>query len=86
LEKVEDRQVRFGNAWWQVFRLIAKCLNLQSDPFPVGEVVWRDIRSKYRASLLEEAKVMFEIGVPIEFIITKIGLRPEEEAVARSDG
>lgn len=83
IDKTEDRETRAGNSWYRVSRLIAKCMQIQ-ERLPPGEVIWEDPRSKYRAALLEEAKTMWEIGIPLEFIVGRIGLEPEEIVVLKN--
>lgn len=89
LDKVEKRQTRFGNSWMQVVRLVAKAAKVDGIPDPLrGEMGWKDPRAKYRSLLLEEAKNMWEIGIkkeadsrigiPIEYIVTQIGLPPDD--------
>lgn len=82
IDKVEDRQTRFGNSWYRVVRLMGKIL---SEPeFPPGEVRWKDPRAKYRSALIAEAAVMIEkIGLPVEFVITQMGFSGEEIAVLK---
>lgn len=92
LDKVEKRQTRFGNSWMQVVQLVAKAAQVEGVPDPLrGEMGWKDPRAKYRSLLLEEAKNMWEIGIkkeadsrvgiPIEYIVTQIGLPPDDVAV-----
>lgn len=76
LDKVERHQARLGNSWIRVAKLVAKAAKLNDD-FR-GEVLWKDPRAKYRSSLLDEAKKMFDIGIPIRFIIRKLALTPDE--------
>ena len=77
LDKVQDRETRAGNSLYRVIRLVAKAANI-SDDLPPGEVVWQDLRTKYRSALLEEASTMVKMGIPVEFVINHIGLAPEE--------
>ena len=78
LDKVEKRQVRLGNGYMKVARLINKAANLGLVDNFRGEILWKDPRAKHRASLLGEAKQMFDIGIPIKFIIRKLALTPDE--------
>lgn len=80
LDKVEDRINRLDSKWFQVVRLIAKALNVSS---PIrGKMVWKDPKSKYRAALLDEAIKLANpkngLGLPIEWVVTKLGLSPNE--------
>lgn len=79
IDKVLARQARFGNSWYRVARLAAKAVSGNYNlVLPYGEPIWRDPMSDYRSSLLMEAQSMLAIGLPFDFIITKIGLTPEE--------
>ena len=78
LDKVEKRQARLGNSWVRVARLVAKAANIGSVEEFRGEMLWKDPRAKHRAALLAEAKQMFDIGIPIRFIIRKLALSPDE--------
>lgn len=79
IDKVAVKQVRLGNAWYKVAVLTAKALTGRyKAKFPLGEPVWRDTQSVYRVALLNEAILMQKLGVPYEFIVKKIGLKPDE--------
>ena len=78
LDKVEKRQARFGNSWYQVARLVSKVTSLGLDR---GEMRWKDPRAKYRASLLEDGVNMKKIGLPTRFIVRTLGFSPEEETI-----
>ena len=75
-DKVEEKQVRWGNRWMQVARLVAQAANI-STPLK-GEAVWRDPRHDYRVAKIAEGQALITMGVPIEFAVTTIGLSPEE--------
>lgn len=81
LEKVANRQSRFGNSWYRVAGLIAKGLGLAD--LPPGEMRWKDTRAKYRTTLLTEAKVMFDMGVPLDFLVEHMAFSPEEIEILR---
>lgn len=81
LEKVANRQSRFGNSWYRIAGLIAKGLKLPV--LPPGEMRWKDTRAKYRTTLLAEAKVMFDMGVPLDFLVEHMAFSPEEIEVLR---
>lgn len=78
LDKVEKRQQRLGNAWMRVAKLVALAANITTVDEFRGETLWKDPRAKHRSSLLAEAKQMFDIGIPIKFIIRKLALTPDE--------
>lgn len=82
LDKVEDRINRLDTKWFQVVRLVAKALNIDT---PIrGNMVFRDPKSKYRAALLDQAVKLANpengLGLPIEWVVTKLGLSPPELA------
>lgn len=80
LDKCEDRQTRMGNRWFQVAKLVAKAIGIDSRIR--GEMIWQDPRSKYRSSLLDEAIKLANpktgLGLPIEWVVKHLGLTPEE--------
>lgn len=77
-DKVEDKQGRLGNRHMDVARLVADALGITSPYQLLGEPVWRDPRHDYRLSTLEEGKAMIEIGLPLRFVATQLGLTPAE--------
>ena len=91
IDKVASLEKRFGNSMYRVARLVAKALRISGRTngieiptrLPYGEVQWEDPRSKYRAALLEEGKLMSEIGFPVEFIATQVGLPPEQVKILK---
>lgn len=82
LDKVDDRISRLDSKWFQVAKLVAKAIGVES--FIRGEMVWQNPRSKYRSDLLNEAVKMANpregLGLPIEWVIKKLGLPPEDLA------
>ena len=87
LDKIEDRQERFGNSWYQVAGLVAKGLLLRDDGSidgyrpPLGTTVWKDPRARYRTSLVDEAVKLSSIGVPIEFLVGHLGFSEDEQEI-----
>ena len=80
-DKVEDKQKRLGNRWIEVARLVAQALKIDSSSTLLGETVWKDPRHDYRLSTYAEGQALITIGVPIEFVVTKLGFTPEEMKV-----
>ena len=79
IDKAQSKQKRLGNSWYKVVRLMAKAMTRDSTlVLPPGEVIWQDLQSDYRSALLEDAVQMMELRIPYEFIITKLGLNPDE--------
>lgn len=78
--KIARKQMVAGNRHMQVARLIAKALEKNPKDLLLGEMIWRDPRFEFRTAILEEAKLMVEVGLPFKWVIQKLGLRPEEVA------
>jgi hypothetical protein len=79
IDKAQSKQKRLGNSWYRVVGLVAKAITGDNTlALPPGEVVWQDLQADYRSALLDDAVKMMELRVPYEFIITKLGLNPEE--------
>lgn len=79
IDKIEAAQRRFGNRWYEVYRLVAKAASLTSiNPFPVGEPYWTDPQARHRTLLLQDAKMMKDLGIPFEFFIERVGFSPLE--------
>jgi len=83
LDKAKDREVRLGNKWFQVARLVAISLGLGDIR---GEMIWEDPRSKNRSALLDEAVKYAAptdkggLGLPIKWVIKRLALTPEDLA------
>lgn len=41
--------------------------------------MWKDPRHDYRLSTLLEGKAMIDIGLPLRFVATQLGLTPSEQ-------
>lgn len=79
IDKVEKLQRFVGNDWWRVLELTAKARDLTPDSgWPTGEPNWRDPQARHQTVLLQDAKLMLEIGFPFDFIATRVGLNPNE--------
>ena len=80
LDKVENRQRRFGNSWFRLARLVAMMHpDINNKDLPLGEMRWHDPRSKYRSALIEEgSKMVKDMGLPVKFVITQLGLSQDE--------
>lgn len=82
IDKVEDRQVRFGNSWYRLIHLMNRIQ--KGEELPSGEVKWKDPRAKYRSALIAEGALMVEkMGIPLEFVITQLGFTSEEVAILK---
>jgi hypothetical protein len=82
LDKVEVRQTTYGNSWYKVARLVAKAASKNYRfKVPLGEPVWKDPQAEYRSVLLEQALMMFELGISLEFIVKHLGFSREETEI-----
>ncbi len=77
-DKVVDKHDRLGNRWLDVARLIADSIGVENAFSLVGEAVWQDPRHDYQLSVLLEGVKMIEIGMPVEFVVTKLAFTPGE--------
>ena len=77
-DKVEDKQDAWGPRWFDVAKLVASALEIEDASTMLGDAVWRDPRHDSRLARLEEGKAMVEIGFPVEFVATQVGLQPDE--------
>ena len=85
MEKIEDRQNRWGDNWVEVATLVGLAIDAFSEgSIPIGETRWQDPRARYRTALIEEAVKLNEIGIPLEFIITRLGLSIDEVDALRA--
>jgi hypothetical protein len=89
LDKVEDRQVRFGVGYKRLARVAALALsNTKATngllPPVIADVQWKDRRADFRSVLLEDGLKMKEIGLPLSVIIKKLGLGRDEVAELES--
>lgn len=80
LDKVEDRQRRFGNSLFRAVRMVAAMSeSINSQTLPLGEIEWKDPRSKYRSALMAEGALMVDkMGMPIKFVATQLGFSQDE--------
>lgn len=87
IDKVQAKQARLGNAWYRTVRLMAKAVTKNYNlRLPPGEIIWQDAQADYRSALLDDAVKMRDLGIPYEFIITKLGLNPDEIQLLRDMG
>jgi hypothetical protein len=87
IDKVQAKQKRLGNSWYRVVGLTAKIITGDSSLIlPPGEVIWQDIQADYRTALLDEAIKMQLLGIPYDFIVTKLGMTPEEVEALKAAG
>ena len=82
LDKVANRQKRFGNAGMRLAKLVALMADGIPNDIPLGEMDWHDPRSRYRTALIEEGATMVDkMGLPVRFVATQLGLSREEQAL-----
>lgn len=78
-DKVIKRQVAFGNRHYKLVKLVAQAISPDArNNLPFGEVLWVDPRTEYRMAALTEGLAMFQLGIPLEFIVKKLGFTKEE--------
>ena len=77
-DKVDDKQDAWGPRWFDVAKLVAMSIGIDGTDMMLGSSVWRDPRHDSRLAKLTEGKTMIEIGIPVEFVVTQIGLQPDE--------
>ena len=83
LDKVEDRQVRFEMGYQRAAKIAYLALtNTRATngllPPVIADVQWKDRRADFRSVLLEDGIKMKEVGLPMSFIIKKLGLTRDE--------
>ena len=77
-DKVDDKHDSWGPRWFDVAKLVAMSIEISGAESMLGSAMWRDPRHDSRQSKLGEGKTMIEIGLPVEFVATQIGLQPDE--------
>ncbi len=89
VSKAAERQVYFGEAVRELFRLIALAQGQPEKARAVaaGTVLWKDPESRSEAQLVDALQKLKDIGFPFEFLAARYGLTPTEIAtvVAQRD-
>jgi hypothetical protein len=80
VKRVEEKQLWFGQALREVFRLIALAQGDDAKALAIsgGRVVWADAQSRSIAQLTDSLLKLKQIGFPFEFLALRYGLTPTE--------
>lgn len=82
VKKAGEKQLWFGQALREVFRLIALARgeDAKADALRAGSVLWADTQSRNIAQLTDSLLKLRQIGFPFEFLAARYGLSPSEIA------
>lgn len=82
VKRVEEKQLWFGQALREVFRLIALAQGDDTKALALagGQVVWADAESRSHAQMSDALTKLRQIGFPFEFLALRYGLTPTEVA------
>ncbi|MFF4610309.1 phage portal protein [Streptomyces albidoflavus] len=82
VKRTEEKQVWFGQALRETFRLIALARGEDAKALDIaaGQVVWANAESRSHAQLADALTKLKQIGFPFEFLVLKYGLTPTEVA------
>ncbi|MFI8830539.1 phage portal protein [Streptomyces afghaniensis] len=80
VKKVEEKQLWFGQALREVFRLIALAQGEDSKAQGVaaGRLLWADAESRSQAQMADALQKLRVIGFPFEWLALRYGLTPTE--------
>ncbi|MEU0245180.1 phage portal protein [Streptomyces sp. NPDC006235] len=80
VKRVEEKQIWFGQALREMFRLIALAQGDEdkSKAIAGGRVLWADAESRSQAQLTDSLLKLKQIGFPFEFLALRYGLTPTE--------
>lgn len=82
VRKTQEKQLWFGQALREVFRLIAVAQNdyAKADAVAGGTVLWADAESRSISQLTDSLLKLKQVGFPFEFLALRFGLTPTEVA------
>jgi hypothetical protein len=82
VKRVEEKQIWFGQALREVFRLIAMAQGDTAKALAVagGRVLWAEAESRSQSQLTDSLVKLKSIGFPFEFLALRYGLTPTELA------
>ncbi|MFF8942835.1 phage portal protein [Streptomyces sp. NPDC014864] len=82
VKRVEEKQIWFGQALREMFRLIALAQGDEGKAKAIasGQVLWADSQSRSIAQLTDSLLKLKQIGFPFEFLAQRFGLTPTEVA------
>lgn len=80
VKRVEEKQLWFGQALREMFRLIALAQGNESKAQAVagGRLLWADAESRSQAQMADALLKLKQIGFPFEFLALRYGLTPTE--------
>lgn len=82
VKRVEEKQLWFGQAIREMFRLIALAQgdDAKAQAIAGGRVLWREAENRSQAQLADALLKLKSIGFPFEYLAAKFGLTPTEIA------
>lgn len=82
IKRVEEKQIWFGQAIREMFRLIALATGDDAKAKAVagGRLLWADAESRSQSQLADALTKLRQIGFPFEFLALRYGLTPTEVA------
>jgi hypothetical protein len=82
VKRVQEKQIWFGQALREMFRLIALAQGdtAKAEAVAGGRVLWAEAESRSTAQLTDSLLKLKQIGFPFEFLALKFGLTPTEVA------
>lgn len=80
VKRVEEKQIWFGQALREMFRLIALAQGQEgkADAISGGRVLWAEAESRSQAQLADALTKLRQIGFPFEYLALRFGLTPTE--------
>ncbi|MEE1835753.1 phage portal protein [Streptomyces sp. SP17KL33] len=80
VKRVEEKQIWFGQALREMFRLIALAQGdeAKAESLAGGRVLWANAESRSHAQLADALLKLKQIGFPFEWLALKYGLTPSE--------
>jgi hypothetical protein len=80
VKRVDEKQLWFGQALREVFRLIALAQGdeVKAEAISGGRVLWADAQSRSQAQLTDALLKLKTLGFPFEFLALQYGLTPTE--------
>lgn len=82
VKRVEEKQIWFGQALREMFRLIALAQGetAKASKIASGRIIWADPQSRSTAQLADALLKLKQIGFPFEYLALRFGLTPTEVA------
>lgn len=82
VKRVEEKQLWFGQALREMFRLVALAQGntAKAEDVAAGRVMWADAESRSNAQMSDALTKLKQIGFPFEWLALRYGLSPTEVA------